>query len=134
MVNMTPLIDVVFLIIVFFIMMMNFSDVLIKRVTLPKADQAVESNTNDVLKIPITVKSEDLMFVSRNKVDLTSIQATISKKAGVPKKTIIQLRGDENIPYEIIQKVMRKIALTGISRIEFSTIKEAVPPLGKDDG
>ena len=39
-VNMTPLIDVVFLIIIFFIMIMNVTDVLSSKVTLPLADEA----------------------------------------------------------------------------------------------
>ena len=37
-VNMIPLINVIFLINIFIVMMINFSEVLIKRVTLPKAD------------------------------------------------------------------------------------------------
>ena len=39
-VNMVPLINVIFLITIFIVMMINFSEVLIKRVNLPKADEA----------------------------------------------------------------------------------------------
>jgi len=42
-VNMTPLIDVVFLIIIFFIMIMSFYEFLPKNVILPNADEAKPS-------------------------------------------------------------------------------------------
>ena len=41
-VNMTPLINVIFLITVFMIIMINFSEVFLREVNLPKADEAKE--------------------------------------------------------------------------------------------
>ena len=55
-VNMTPLINVIFLITVFIIIMINFSEVLLRKVNLPKADEAKEIKEQIIKKIPITVK------------------------------------------------------------------------------
>ncbi len=77
MVNMTPLIDVVFLIIIFFIMMINFSDVLIRNVVLPKADEAKKSAENTIKKISVTVKSEDFIVVGRKRVELDNIDSAL---------------------------------------------------------
>jgi len=132
MINMTPLIDVVFLIIVFFIIMINFSEVLIRKITLPKADEAKEIKEHVIKKITITIKSEKFIFVDRKKVSLYSLEETLRQKVCDPRKTTALLRGDENSPYDAIQKVMEKVAFAGITRIEFSTYKEAVPPLERD--
>jgi biopolymer transport protein ExbD len=132
MVNMTPLIDVVFLIIIFFIIMINFSEILIRKVTLPKADEAKEIKEHVIKKITITIKSEKFIFVDRKKVSLYSLEETLRQKVRDPRKTTALLRGDENSPYDAIQKVMEKVAFAGITRIEFSTYKEAVPPLERD--
>lgn len=128
-INMTPLIDVVFLIIIFFIMMMTFSDVLNRKVTLPKADKSTELRQNIIKRVSITVKSDKMIFVDRKKVDLYELEEHLKIKLPNPGKSTVQLRGEENLPYDIIQKVMAKIALAGITLIEFSTKKDESTPL-----
>lgn len=133
-VNMVPLINVIFLITIFIVMMINFSEVLIKRVNLPKADEAREVEELLKAKIPIIVKSEELIFLGRTRVSLDTLEQRLWQTVRSPQTTTVQLRGDEDIPYEMVQKVMQTIAALGITRIEFSTRKEAVPPLEKDFG
>lgn len=128
-INMTPLIDVVFLIIIFFIMMMTFSDVLNRKVTLPKADRSTELRQNIIKRVSITVKSEKMVFVDRKKVELYELEEHLKSELPNPSKSTVQLRGEENLPYDIIQKVMKKIALAGITLIEFSTKKDESTPL-----
>ena len=128
-INMTPLIDVVFLIIIFFIMMMTFSDVQNRKVTLPKADRSTELRQNIIKRVSITVKSDKMIFVDRKKVDLYELEEHLKIKLPNPGKSTVQLRGEENLPYDIIQKVMGKIALAGITLIEFSTKKDESTPL-----
>ena len=131
-VNMVPLINVIFLITIFIVMMINFSEVLIKRVNLPKADEAKESKDQIIKKILITVKSEKLIFLGRERVPLDNLEDALWQTVHYPQRSTVQFRGDENIPYDIVQKVMQKIAALGITRIEFSASKEEVPPLEKD--
>ena len=132
-INMTPLIDVVFLIIIFFIMMMTFSDVQNRKVTLPKADRSNELRQNIIKRVSITVKSEKMVFVDRKKVDLYELEEHLKIKLPNPGKSTVQLRGEENLPYDIIQKVMEKIALAGITLIEFSTKKDESTPLKSEE-
>ena len=133
-VNMVPLINVIFLITIFIVMMINFSEVLIKRVNLPRADEAKEVNELLKAKIPIIVKSEKLIFLGRTRVSFDTLEQQLSRTVRSPQTTTVQLRGDKDIPYEVVQKVMQTIAALGITRVEFSTRKEAVPPLEKDFG
>jgi len=132
MVNMTPLIDVVFLIIIFFIIMINFSDLLLREVALPRADESRELRDNRETEICITVKSERYIFLGRKRVSIEGLEDDLSRKVLNPGKTTVRLRGDEDLPYDVIQKVMERVALTGVTRIEFSTRKEPVTPLEKD--
>jgi len=119
MVNMTPLIDVVFLIIIFFIVIMSFSEVLPTMVTLPNADEAKENR--QLAQLTITVKSENLLFVGSKRVPLISLEEVLRLKVSDPKGCTVQFRGDENVPYDIVQKVLQKIAAAGITNINFST-------------
>ena len=131
-VNMTPLINVIFLITVFMIIMINFSEVFLREVNLPKADEAKEVKEQIIKKILITVKSEEFIFLGRKIVSLDNLEQALWQIVEYPQKSTVQLSGDENIPYEVVQKVMQKIAARGITRIEFSARKEAVPPLEED--
>ena len=131
-VNMIPLINVIFLINIFIVMMINFSEVLIKRVTLPKADEAKQSTEQLIQKILITVKSEEAVFLGRTRVTLDDLEYAIRKSVPYHQGSTVQLRGEENVTYDVVEKVMLKIAALGITRIEFSATKEPVPPLERD--
>ena len=131
-VNMIPLINVIFLINIFIVMMINFSEVLIKRVTLPKADEAKQSTEQLTQKILVTVKSKDVLFLGRTRVALDDLEYAIRKTVPYYQGSTVQLRGEENVTYDVVEQVMLKIAALGITRIEFSASKEPVPPLERD--
>ena len=131
MVNMTPLIDVVFLMIIFFIMMMNFSEILIRKIVLPKADQAKKNVEQIETTLYVTVKSQDLVFVGRRQVALGRLEEFFRQTAVYPHKTTVELRGDENITYDVVQKVLEKIASAGITRIEFAARKDSISQDGE---
>jgi biopolymer transport protein ExbD len=131
-VNMTPLIDVVFLIIIFFIIMINFSERHIRNVALPNADEAEKSQIEQRFKIPLTIKSKEVIFLERTKVSLDDLAARLA--SGIVNKEIvtIQVRADESVPYEVIKEVMIKMAQVNISKIEFSTYRDEPTPLTKE--
>lgn len=131
-VNMVPLINVIFLITIFIVMMINFSEVILKKVNLPKADEAREVKEQIIRKILITVKSEDLIFLGNKRVSLDNLEHMLWQTVHDPQGSTVQLRGEENLTYDVVQKVMQTVATLGITRIEFSTRKEAVTPLEKD--
>ena len=122
-VNMTPLIDVVFLIIIFFIMIMNVTDVLSGKVTLPVADESKE--TREIEDLSIIVQSENLYYIGLRQVPLSNIRETLKRKYPNPQGRTVQLRADENVPYDTVRKIMQQIAAAGITRINFSTRTES---------
>ena len=131
-VNMTPLIDVVFLIIIFFIIMINFSEVHLRAVNLPKADEATKSHVENRMKIPITIKSKDLMFLERRRLYLSELSDIV--KGNVDTRDItVQIRANNDVDYAVVKKVLFHLALLHIDKIEFATIDEAPDPLeGKE--
>jgi len=120
---MTPLIDVVFLIIIFFIMIMNITDVISSKVTLPVADESKE--TRGIEDLSIVVQSENIFYIGLRQVPLSNIRETLKRKYPNPKDQTVQLRADENVPYETVRKIMQEIAAAGITRINFSTRTES---------
>jgi len=127
--NMTPLVDVVFLLIVFFIMMLNFSDLLIRKIDLPSADEAEPERVRTPAELIITVQGSAKLFVGRRPVPLDGLGVFLQDRIQDPADTTVTVRGDENLPYQTLQQVMEQIALSGVSRIHFAARMEPPPPL-----
>jgi len=136
--NVTPLIDVIFLLNIFFLLTINFSDVISRSISLPKADEAQAADRRVPGRIAVTIKSADAVFVGARSIPLSDIEAGIAEvlveHSLDPQKTVIQVLGDENLPYEVVQTVLQKAARRGISRIEFSALIEPAQPLSKEIG
>ena len=127
--NMTPLVDVVFLLIVFFIMTLNFSHMLIRKTDLPLADKAQPELKRTPAELVITIQSDQSLFVGRNPVPLQRLGEFLQERILNPDRTTVTLRGDENLPYQTLQLIMEQVALSGVSRIHFAAYMEPPAPL-----
>jgi biopolymer transport protein ExbD len=78
------------------------------------------------------VKSKDVVFLGRTRVALDGLEYAIRRTVPYHQGSTVQLRGEENVTYDVVEQVMLKIAALGITRIEFSATKEPVPPLERD--
>ena len=125
-VNMTPLIDVVFLIIIFFIIMINFSEMHIRKVELPKADEVRQSKVDKQLKMLIVIKSKDMILLERKKIQVAHLAEALNSGQNLPQDITITIQAEKNVPYEVIKDVMHKLSLANISKIEFSALKGSV--------
>lgn len=131
-VNMTPLIDVVFLIIIFFIIMINFSEMHIREVNLPKADEARQSLEAKNQKISITIKSDDMIYLQRKKIGIHDLAEALRGSHKRPEQMTVQIRADKDVPYKVLKQVMITLARAHYSKIEFSTLKRQPDPLEED--
>ena len=120
--NMTPLIDVVFLIIIFFIMIMNVTDVLPSKVALPLADEAGENQ--GLYELSIIIKSESIFYIGARPFKIHNLKDILQQRYPDPRGRTIQLRADENVPYETVRMVLQEIAAAGITRVDFATRTE----------
>jgi len=127
--NMAPLVDVVFLLIVFFIMLLNFSDVLNRKIDLPQADRATPERERTPAELIVTVQNESSLFLGRDPVSLQRLAEVLQERIQDPARTTVTLRGDENLPYQTLQMVMEQVALSGVSRIHFAAYMEPPAPL-----
>ncbi len=116
---MTPLIDVVFLIIIFFIMIMSFYEFLPKNVILPSADEA-KTNT-DLKECSITVTAQEYVILGTRKISVTELSRVLRTMFPEPRGQTVELRGDQDAPFDIVQKVLQQVAQAGIGRVHFAT-------------
>ena len=102
--DLTPLVDVVFLLLIFFMVSTVFVD--FKRrmdISLPASKVSIPDEIPKAVELEITVDKQ--VFLNGNKVSLKSLESAL-KKIDVDKKKAAIIRADKNLPYGDVIKVM----------------------------
>jgi biopolymer transport protein ExbD len=121
--NLTPMIDVVFNLIVFFLVASHFSqaqsDV---PVALPKATQA-SAGEADPDRLTITVTSEGRWSVAGKPVALADIETMIKEGADrAPGVFSVHIRGDRSARYEFIEPLLLASARNQVTSVRFNVL------------
>ena len=121
-INMTPLIDVMLVLLVIFIItapLMSSS----LRLDLPKTAGA--KPTDAPTFVTVAVSPQGALFWGDEAVDGDQLKARIREAASRNPATEVQLRADRSVPYGRIAEVIGLVQDGGLSRIGFVT--EAAP-------
>lgn len=126
--NMTSMIDVVFLLIMFFMVVTDMSQSDLEDLQLPVALNAVPDKPNpDDFRPIVNIKIDGSMWVKRRcyykpeapddykemRTHLAEVAARMEKKDGFPDLPLL-IRADENTPFKEVQKLMEQCAYKGI--------------------
>ena len=122
-ITMTPLIDVMLVLLVIFMVTAPFM-VSAVRVALPQADAQLAPPPPAPLVVHIDKTGQ--VFVQDLPVDATQVRAALALAAIADPDTEIQLRADTAVPYGRVAEFMALAQAAGLGRIGFVT--EAAPP------
>ena len=114
-IEMLPLIDIVFLLLVFFIYAMLSMAVHRGLPVILPSSTTVKIDKNLVLSV--TVKSSGTIYVDKEKVSLESLAEVLKKKAQTDRKPGVLLFADRSLPYQELFRVLDQIRMGGINRI-----------------
>jgi biopolymer transport protein TolR len=115
-INMTPLIDVMLVLLVIFIITAPLMTSAIK-LELPKTEAAKPVDAPK--SVSIIVDKTGQIFLNDQVVSLTQLAESLSKTAQMSKDTEVQLRADEAVPYGKVVEVMGVAQKAGLNRIGF---------------
>jgi len=116
-IEMLPLIDVVFLLLVFFIYAML--SMAVHRglpVILPTSKTA---KIEKPLLLSVMVKSDGALYVDREEVPLESLKEALQRKAHAGNEPGVLLFAAKGLPYQNLFNVLDEIRMAGIERISF---------------
>ena len=120
-INMTPLIDVMLVLLVIFIITapMMLSAV---KVDLPKADAAANSQS-DAQPLAVTIDQAGVVYVQEQRLQGEALRQALQQAAQRNPTTEVQLRADTAVPYGRVVEFMALANAAGLSRIGFVTEK-----------
>ncbi|QMU60943.1 MAG: biopolymer transporter ExbD [Gammaproteobacteria bacterium] len=123
-VNITPLIDVVFLLLIFFMVTTTFNQQAELRVDLPEASS--EEQALEVIPIEITIDPAGAYYVNgqslANNNAVTLLQSLQKIIADDKDKNVI-IRADATTPHQAVVTAMDAVAKAGVSKLSIATSK-----------
>ena len=130
-INVTPMVDVMLVLLVIFILTAPLMASSIK-LDLPKTDAATASETTKF--VTLVVDKTGQIFLNDKPIALDALKTSMSQTAAQNPDTEVQLRADEAVPYGKVVEVMGAAQKAGLNRIGFVadasvSAPTAVPPL-----
>ena len=117
-VDITPMLDVVFIMLIFFIVTATFVKESGIDVNRPKAQTAVVKEKANIL---VAIDAHNKVWVNRREVDIRSVRANIERlHAENPKGTVV-IQADQDSTNEILVQVMDASRLAGVYEIALAT-------------
>ena len=124
----TPLIDVVFLLLIFFMLATSFDERSAFKIDLPKSTAAKTKST--LKEVQILVDKEKNIYLrytdnsgrlQSEKLDLSSFVSVVSEKLNTSESKDVMISADKAIDYGFIVEIMSLLKESGASAINIDT-------------
>ena len=121
-INITPLIDVVFLLLIFFMVSTTFERESEIRITLPEASEEQEETKPEFILVGIDAQGQ-IYIDDEPLVDnrLSTIQAALQEQAQEATDLPVVIRADSVVSHQMVIKVMDAARRSGLVNITFAT-------------
>ena len=125
-INLTPLIDVVFLLLIFFMVSTTFDRHAKLKVSLPESSTKATLQQNDPLVLSIDAKGNyyinDRQVINKSLDTLKqAMQNTVGDKA--IKDVAMVLRADANTPHQFVVRAMDAASQLGLTKLSIATVE-----------
>ena len=120
-INMTPMLDIVFIMLIFFIVTAVFVKEAGVEVDKPEATQASEQKRVSII---IAITSNNEIWLNRKEVDIKSVRAIVEKLHSENPKGTVSIQADESAKAGVTLDVMKAVRAAGVPQVAISALKE----------
>lgn len=127
-INLVPLIDVILILIIFFVVTTTFDARSVLKLQLPQANGEPSETSSKALSV--LVNAEGRYFVQDRealRTDLESLKRTIVEVAGDDRKRPVLLRADARTPHQSVVTALDALGQLGFRQISIATAPERAP-------
>ncbi len=119
--NLTPLVDVMFHLMIFILVTAQYSSVYSMKVDLPKAETAQHVGERKIVVVALT--DDEKIFFEKDKVDLTKLEERLKELAVLEEPPQVILRADAKSTTGILVQVMDLVQKVGLRKVSLQTEK-----------
>ena len=120
-IDMTPMLDIVFIMLIFFIVSMSFAKETGVTVNRPSAQTAKHQDTANIF-VAITDKNE--IWIDKRELDIRTVRTVIEKLHITNPEGAVIIQADKNAPTGLLVRVMDQIRLAGVQDIAVAAATE----------
>lgn len=121
-IEMLPLIDIVFLLLVFFIYAML--SMAVHRGLPVRLPTSTTAKVNKQLTLSVTIKADGRIFVNKEEVSMENLVNLLRKRAAGKPEPGVLLFADRALPYQRLFEILDRIRTAGITRISLQAEAE----------
>ena len=123
--NLTPMIDVVFNLIIFFLAASHIARTTHQdQVRLPAASQGREDRDDDAHRVEVTIGVDHQLSISGERVTSLQFERSLHEKRraaqSASRSVELRIRADETVPYRHIEPLLTTAARVGVTKIKFA--------------
>lgn len=119
--NLTPLIDIVFLLLVFFMLTAHFIEDQAIDIQLPEASSSKPSSEEETIEISLLPNGD--ILVDGNPTPLEQLEATLRGVLHAPNKRFVRLKGDQSAQFGSGIKIIDAARNAGAESLDILTEK-----------
>jgi len=113
-VNLTPMLDVVFIMLIFFVVTTSFVKESGVEVNRPNANTAQQQESANIL---IAIRPNGEIWIDGRAVDVRAVRANVERlRAEFPESSVV-IQGDQNAQIGSLVRVMDQVRLAGITNV-----------------
>lgn len=120
-INMTPLIDMVFILLIFFIVTTSFVKETGVDVNRPAADTAVKKERANIL---IAIRDNDEIWIDNRQIDRRAVRANVERLHAENPEGAVIIMADEDARTGILIEVMDQARLAGVPDVSIAAENE----------
>ena len=120
--DLTPMIDIVFLLIVFFMTVANMQVQKMVPISLPIAEQAMIPDDR-AGRITVTLKEDGSVFYGPQPVRVEDLSALVAQSKAGNAALKVYVRADARVPFKEVRGVFAAAAAGGIPNVVFATFQ-----------
>ena len=123
--NMTPMIDVVFLLIIFFLVSSHLARQENQMpLPLPKAESASDLPADQSPRVILNVLGSGEIRLSGRSVDLSELSRRLQRELErVGNELEVRIRSDRHVPYRFVGSILTVCSRVGIWNVTFSVVR-----------
>lgn len=116
-INITPMLDIVFIMLIFFIVTTSFTKETGAVITKPEAEQAINLRNGTIL---IGVRPNDDIWMNKRQIELREVRSLVERaKAENPEGSVVII-ADRGSRVGVVTQVMDQVKLAGVQGIAIS--------------
>jgi biopolymer transport protein ExbD len=122
-INLTPLIDVVFLLLIFFMVSTTFVESRGIKVDLPAA--SAKSAEKQIESIELSIRKDERIFIKDREISVEQLAEEFKQSAAADGGVTLILRADKDVPHGLVVKVMDIAQQNGLTKMAVATVPDS---------